>query len=186
MMSAVAREEGFVEQELVSGKGRELRIAVGGVFQAAEKATAVAGFCAGEGHVRVVGAILGGEATLRGGGNDLLLEGVELWRDAYVGEEHSGPIEDASSPEPYRNCGRSDLTEPGHSAFVDGGRRFAEELERDMPGIGRTPAQPVRRRAKTSRQAIKRVNDFGRQRDSDEEPHDLQMYFAKDSICFNW
>src|SRR3984957_1226919 len=107
----------------------------------AEFCSSTLSFAARERDVGMVGAILRREATRHGRGGDRLLKREYLGRNADIDEEDSGAIESVDCAKLDNDRRLMQFAKARGDAFVLMRRGAAEELQRDVPGFRRGPAQ---------------------------------------------
>ena len=88
-----------------------------------------------------------------------------------IGEEDAGTIEEAQLREMDGNGSGPHLREARDEAFVLLLVGVAEELKRDVPGLGCRPAQAVTVRPEPRHHLRKFGQNFRRERDADEQTH---------------
>lgn len=111
-------------------------------------------FKPGQGDVRVVGSRLRNEAAWGRGRDDLLLEREQGRRDDHIGEEDTGPVEEVELTEADWDRRRLNGSEIRLKLGELLWRRFAEELQGDVPTCRRRPAPAVQHRPKMRDDAL--------------------------------
>lgn len=164
-------EEAFVEQKFPGGKPGELRLMAQFAIER-EKARRLAfAFAAGESDVRLVRTRLRDEPAMRSRRGNALLEQEQFWRECDGCNEDPGTIEGAQLFKPYGNGLHMQRTQMCGGAFVLFPAGVAQELQSDMPGFRRLPAQPVFFRSKPQRDRRELVDHRSRQRYSNKQAH---------------
>ena len=110
-------------------------------LQIAQFSSSALPFPAGERDVGMVGAHLRCESAGRGSSRDGLLEREELWGDGDVDEEDPGAIEGVECTESNLDGWVAQLAQVRSDAFVLLRCGAAEELQGDVPGFWRGPAE---------------------------------------------
>jgi len=128
-------------------------------------------FAARQRDVRLEGASFGEKAARLGGRGDALLKQEQFGREPNAGDEDSGALEAVQSFKADGNGRRV----KGAQARDDTGELIragvAEELQSDVPGFGRGPAEAVPGGAKPRGGRAEFVNHRGGQGYSDKETH---------------
>lgn len=131
----------LVEEKFRGGKAGELGTGAGGGLEAAQVAGAVWAFRAREGDVGMEGAGFGLESAGGGGGHDELLKGDERRSEIDFSVEDAGAVKDAEFGQVDGDGWGAELGEVDDEAVVLLRRGVAEELQRDVPGLRRGPAE---------------------------------------------
>jgi len=162
-------EEAFVEKEFL---GREGVKGGGGAGTGLESADSVGSAAvAGKSDVGVVGAGFRDEAAGGGGGNNALLEGDERGSEMDAGKEDAGAVKEAEGFELNGDGRGREGAKAGEDAVVLRGGGGAEELEGDVPGFGRGPAEVVVGALEARADGGELIADGRRERDGEEQAH---------------
>ena len=121
--------------------------------------------------VRMKWSRLGNKSALARGCQNTLLQACEPRRHDHVSEEHSGAVKEARLAHLNGNRCPSHLAEPRPKALQLLGSRVSQELQRDVPRLGRAPAQSATARAQPGGQRPQLVCNGSRERDTDKKAH---------------
>jgi hypothetical protein len=172
---AFPRGDAFVEDEGAGGEAGKFWLPVDLQLQVAQFPASAFAFAARQRDVRMVRARFWAEAAGRCGGGDGLLEREKLRRDIDIDEEDSGAVEGADCAERDGDGRLVQFAQASDNAVVLIRHCPAEELQRDVPGFWRGPAQAAGFRAlaccqlKMMYRGNKLLRGGGGKRNSDEE-----------------
>jgi hypothetical protein len=139
--------------------------------EGAEIATAVAALGAGEGDVGMVETVFELKAAGGGGSRDALLEREEGRRGLDAQVEDASAEEDAGRGRLDGNRWAVECGEMGDEAGVLVGGGGTEELEGDVPGVGRGPAEIGRISSQTCSETGEPGEEGFVERESEKETH---------------
>jgi len=164
-------EEAFVEQKFPGGKPRELRLMAQFGFEREESRLLAFAFAADKSDMRLVGTSLSNKPAVRRSRSDALLEQKEFGRKCDGYNDNPRAIEGTQPFKPDWNGRHKQLAQSCGSAFVLFPAGVAQELQSDMPGFRRLPAQAIFFRSKPQRERREFVAHCSRQRYPNKQAH---------------
>ena len=171
-------EEAFVQEELLGDKPGEVWLMADCGFEFEDSLALALALATGESDMGLVGTSLGDEPAKPCGLGDAPLQQEQFGRDPDGNDEYPGPLEETQPFKLYADRRQAQFTQSRDNAVVFLAAGIAQKLQRNVPGFGSRPAEPVPIRLKPRHSRREFADDCGRQGYPNKEAHTETMVSA--------